>query len=154
TWWAIGAAAAAAGVLGVVLAGGGPVAAQGVRAQVPRFEPDPLWSQALPNRWVTGAVGGTAVDSHDNVWGFHREASIPEGERAAWLSPPQADCCTPAPAVIEFAPDGRFLQAWGGPGAGYEWFKTEHGIFIDEKDNVWLSGSAKEDNQILKFTTK
>jgi DNA-binding beta-propeller fold protein YncE len=41
----------------------------------------------------------------------------------------------------------------GTAGAGYEWFKTEHGIFVDDQDNVWLSGSAKEDNQILKFTT-
>ena len=52
---------------------------------VPSFAPDPLWSEALPNRWVTGAVGGTAVDSHDNVWVFHREASIPDGEKAASL---------------------------------------------------------------------
>jgi DNA-binding beta-propeller fold protein YncE len=54
--------------------------------------------------------------------------------------------------VLEFSADGRLLQAWGKPGPGYEWFKTEHGILIDDKDNVWLSGSAKEDNQILKFT--
>ncbi len=121
-------------------------------ARVPIFEPDPLWSQALPNNWVTGAVGGVAVDSHDNVWVFQRPASIPDGEKAASLNPPQAECCIPAPPVLEFAPDGEFLQAWGGPGEGYEWFTTEHGIFIDDQDNVWLSGSAKEDNQILKFT--
>ena len=29
------------------------------------------------------------------------------------------------------APSGKFLQAWGGPGQGYEWFTTEHGIFVD-----------------------
>lgn len=126
--------------------------AQTNREQVPLFEPDPLWSQALPNRWVTGAVGGVAVDSHDNLWVFHRPASIPDGEKAASLTPPQAECCIPAPPVLQFAPDGRFLQAWGGPGQGYEWPTTEHGIFVDDDDNVWLSGSAKEDNQILKFT--
>ena len=43
--------------------------------QVPLFEPDPLWSQALPNKWVTGQVGGLAVDSHDNLWVFHRPAT-------------------------------------------------------------------------------
>jgi DNA-binding beta-propeller fold protein YncE len=128
--------------------------AQGSRPQVPRFEPDPLWSQTLPNKWVTGQVGGVAVDSHDNVWVFHREATIPDGEKAASLTPPQAECCIPAPAVLEFAPNGTFLQAWGGPGAGYEWPTTQHGIFVDARDNVWLSGSAKEDNQILKFTNK
>ena len=128
--------------------------AQESRQQVPQFEPDPLWSQALPNKWVTGQVGGVAVDSHDNVWIFHRPATIPEGERGASLKPPASECCIPAPSVLEFAPDGKFLQAWGAPGPGYEWFKSEHGIFVDAKDNVWLSGSAKEDNHILKFTNK
>ena len=126
--------------------------AQNRAGQVPMFEPDPLWSQALPNKWVTGQVGGVAVDSHDNVWVFHRPATIPEGERGASLNPPASECCSPAPSVLEFAPDGHLIQAWGKPGPGYEWFKTEHGIFVDDKDNVWLSGSAKEDNQILKFT--
>ena len=120
--------------------------------QVPHFEPDPLWFEALPNKWVTGQVGGVAVDSHDNIWVFHRPATIPDGEKAASLNPPQAECCIPAPPVLEFSPTGKFLRAWGGPGAGYEWFESEHGIFVDDKDNVWLSGNAKDDNQILKFT--
>src|SRR5947207_4184480 len=120
--------------------------------KAPTFEPDPLFFQALPNKWATGAVGGIAVDSHDNIWVFHRPGAIPESERGASLNPPLSECCIPAPSVIEFSPDGRLLQAWGKPGPGYEWFKTEHGILIDDKDNVWLSGSAKEDNQILKFT--
>jgi DNA-binding beta-propeller fold protein YncE len=41
----------------------------------------------------------------------------------------------------------------GPPGQGYDWFSTEHGIFVDGDDNVWLSGSAREDNHILKFTS-
>jgi len=122
--------------------------------QIPLFEPDPLWSQALPNKWVTGQVGGLAVDSHDNLWVFHRPATIPDGEKGASLNPPQSECCIPAPSVLEFDPNGRFLQAWGGPGPGYEWFAAEHGIFVDYQDNVWLTGSAKEDNRILKFTNK
>ena len=129
-------------------------AAQSSRASVPMFEPDPLWSQALPNKWVTGQVGGVAIDAHDNLWVFHRPGTIPDGEKAASLNPPQAECCIPAPAVLEFDPNGKFLQAWGGPGQGYEWFSSEHGIFVDYKDNVWLSGNAKEDNQILKFSTR
>src|SRR5690242_1803231 len=124
------------------------------RAQVPIFEPDPLWSQALPNKWVTGQVGGNAVDSHDNVWIFQRPDTIPDGEKAAALKPPQAECCIPAPPVLEFDTNGKFLQAWGGPGAGYEWFSSEHGIFVDYKNNVWLSGNAQSDNHILKFTNK
>jgi DNA-binding beta-propeller fold protein YncE len=94
-----------------------------------------------------------AVDSHDNVWVFHRPGTIPDGEKAASLNPPQAECCIPAPPVMAFNTDGKFLRAWGGPGQGYEWFTSEHGIFVDDRDNVWLSGNAKEDNQILKFTS-
>jgi DNA-binding beta-propeller fold protein YncE len=127
--------------------------AQTTRQQIPQFEPDPLWFDALPNKWVTGQVGGVAVDSHDNVWVFHRPSTIPDGEKAASLNPPQAECCIPAPSVLQFAPSGKFVKAWGGPGQGYEWFTTEHGIFVDAQDSVWLSGSAKEDNQILKFTS-
>src|SRR5919109_1292131 len=79
-----------------------PASAQGRRPQVPLFEPDPLWSEALPNKWVTGQVSGVAVDSRDNVWVFHRPETIPDGEKAAALTPPQAECCIPAPAVLQF----------------------------------------------------
>lgn len=126
---------------------------QSTGPRVPRFEPDPLWSEALPNRWVTGQVSGVAVDAADNVWVLHRPGTIPDGEKAASLMPPQAECCFPAPPVLQFAPDGRFLQAWGGPGEGYEWPTSEHGIFVDHDDHVWVSGNAEEDNQILKFTS-
>ena len=128
--------------------------AQTNRPRLPIFEPDPLWAQALPNKWVTGQVGGNAVDATDNVWIFHRPGTIPDGEKGASLKPPQSECCIPAPPVLEFDANGKFLQAWGGPATGYEWFSSEHGILVDYKDNVWLSGSAKEDNQILKFTNK
>src|SRR3954468_8091661 len=148
------AAAVAIVIVGLAAAGIGKSAgAQADRSQVPLFEPDPLWSEALPNKWVTGAVGGIAVDSHDNVWVFHREASIPDGEKGASLNPPQSECCIPAPAVLEFNAAGKLLQAWGGPGPGYEWFDTQHGIFVDAADDVWLSGSARQDNQLLKFTS-
>src|SRR5215467_12356759 len=103
-----------------------PTVAQSTRIEVPQFEPDPLWSEALPNKWVTGQVGGLAVDRHDNLWVFHRPATIPDGEKAASLNPPQAECCIPAPPVLEFDKNGKFVQAWGGPGQGYEWFTSEH----------------------------
>jgi hypothetical protein len=72
---------AAALALGVALLDG-LGHAQTARQQVPQFEPDPLWSETLPNKWVTGQVGGVAVDSHDNLWVFHRPDTIPDGEKA------------------------------------------------------------------------
>ena len=41
----------------------------------------------------------------------------------------------------------------GGSALGYEWFSSEHGIFVDHEDNVWLSGNGSSDNHILKFTS-
>ena len=40
----------------------------------------------------------------------------------------------------------------GGPGEGYDWPKSGHGIFIDTDDNAWLAGNDPSDHQVLKFT--
>ena len=122
--------------------------------RVPRFAADPLWNKPLPHKWTTGQVSGVAVDSRDHVWIVHRPATIADGEKAASFNPPLAECCIPAPPILEFDPNGNMVNAFGGPGAGYEWPSTEHGIFVDYKDNVWTAGSGKDDAQILKFTNK
>jgi DNA-binding beta-propeller fold protein YncE len=60
--------------------------------------------------------------------------------------------------VLEFSPEGEFLQGWGGPGEGYEWPADEHGIHIDQNDNVWISSAGgprlreRTENQLLKFS--
>jgi DNA-binding beta-propeller fold protein YncE len=130
-----------------------PATAQGP-ARVPRFAADPLWNKPLPNRWTTGQVSGVAVDARDHVWVVHRPGSIADGEKAASFNPPLAECCIPAPPILELDAAGNLIQAFGGPGAGYEWPNTEHGIFVDYKDNVWTAGSGTGDAQILKFTNK
>jgi hypothetical protein len=108
--------------------------------QIPTFQVDPSWPQ-VPAKWVLGLVSGVTVDAEDHVWVLHRPGTV-EPEKKAMA----------APALLEFDTSGKFLQAWGGPGAGYEWLNTEHGVAIDHKGNVWLAGSAAEDAQILKFT--
>src|SRR5258708_7052148 len=121
--------------------------------QVPKFQYDPSFPQPLPEKC---AIGGMAVDSHDNVWVLHRPSPLQKNERfaGAGMTPPKADCCIPAPPVLKFDQDGKLLASWGGPGQGYEWPSVEHGIFVDAKDNVWLAGSGDKDAQVLKFTTK
>ena len=47
-----------------------------------------------------------------------------------------------APPVLEFDEKGKFVSAWGGPGQGYDWPDSEHGIAVDYKDRVWIGGSA------------
>jgi DNA-binding beta-propeller fold protein YncE len=119
---------------------------------VPNFDWDPLFFQDLPNRWTTGQVGGISVDNRDHTWIAQRPASITATIRTAMLNPPAARCCTPAPPIIEFDQNGRFVQAFGGPGDGYEWPTTEHGVYADHKGNIWVAGNGKGDNHILKFT--
>ena len=59
-------------------------------------------------------------------------------------------CCMEAPPVLEFDMDGNVIGHWGGPGAGYEWPPSMHGVTVDGKDNVWLAGNGG--NTVLKFS--
>ena len=119
---------------------------------VPVFKVDPYWPQPLPNDWLIGEVGGVAVDSRDHIWIVQRPGSLSEDDLGAVQDPPRSICCRPAPSVMEFDADGSFVQGWGGPGEGYEWPATEHGIFVDYKDNVWVAGNGPDDHQVLKFS--
>ena len=116
------------------------------------FAFDPTWPKPLPDNWTLGSVVGVAMDSRDHIWIVQRPSSLSSQERGADDDPPLAECCRPAPPVIEFNQEGDVVQAWGGPGDGYEWPESEHGIFIDHMDNVWLGGNGGTDSHVLKFT--
>ena len=119
--------------------------------QAPRFEVDPLWPKPLPNHWILGSTIGVWVDTDDHVWIIHRStATLANNEKT--LETKQGECCAGAPPVLEFDQDGNLLRHWGGPGQGYEWPDSNHGIFIDHKGNVWIGGNGGPDSQILKFT--
>lgn len=131
-----------------------PQTATDARARLPRFEVDLSWQwpPKLPNRWVVGVVTWVAVDRRDHVWVLHRPRQVPVENKSP-----------AAPPVLEFDAAGRFVQAWGGPGAGYDWGDMEHSVSVDHQDNVWLtfhnplerSWSApldRTDDMILKFT--
>jgi len=110
---------------------------------VPRFKVDPFWPKPLPNDWIVGQCSGIAVDEHDNVWVAHRPGSLTQREAGKVQEPAWADCCVPAPPVLQFDPEGNLLQAWGGPSDGQLWPRSEHGIYIDQDGSVWL-GSMDE----------
>jgi DNA-binding beta-propeller fold protein YncE len=115
--------------------------------RVPVFEVDPAWPK-LPNNWVVGHVASVAVDRRDHVFMLHRPNTIPEDRRSH-----------AAPPVLEFDASGKFVNAWGGPGNGYDWPDSEHGIAVDYKDRVWIGGSAPiapslrnlDDDMLLTF---
>ena len=134
-------------------AAAGPRAPAPIEAVAPRdYRVDPFWPQTLPDQWLLGAVAGVAVDRQDHVWIIQRPSTLTDDEKAAAFQPPKAECCVPAPAVIEFDRDGKVIQAWGAPGNGFDFPKREHGIYVDAKDHVWIAGNHESDHQVLKFT--
>ena len=125
--------------------------AQARSVQAPLFEVDPLWPKPLPNHWLLGMTIGVWVDELDHVWIIHRgAATLHDNEKALDLK--VGECCTAAPPVLVFDQAGNLVRAWGGPGAGYEWPESNHGVHVDHKGNVWIGGNGAKDAQVLKFT--
>ena len=119
---------------------------------LPAFKVDAAWPKPLPENWILGQVAGIAVARDDTIWVIHRPATLVDDEKGALASPPATKCCKPAPPVLQFDRQGNLQRSWGGPGAGYDWPQSEHGIFVDDDGNVWLAGNDAVDHQILKFT--
>ena len=118
-------------------------AVEAAGVQAPRFEVDPMWPKPLPNHWVIGAVIGVSVDAQDHVWIIHREGSLEAKEKYAGHESARAECCAPAPPVLEFNQAGDLIGHWGGPGQGYDWPASNHGIDVDYKGNVWIGGNGR-----------
>ena len=117
--------------------------AEAAGVQAPMFEVDPLWPKPLPNHWLLGNTIGVSVDAQDHVWIIHRAGSLEPKEVYASTNPPGASCCLPAPPVLEFDQAGSLIGHWGGPGQGYEWPESNHGITVDYKGNVWIGGNGR-----------
>jgi DNA-binding beta-propeller fold protein YncE len=127
--------------------------AQRATVEAPVFEVDPLWPKPLPNGWLLGMAIGIWVDEQDNVWIIHRgAATLHNNEKGAELSPAIAECCKAAPPVLVFDPAGNLVRSWGGPGEGFQWPESNHGIHVDFKGNVWIGGNGEKDAHLLKFT--
>jgi DNA-binding beta-propeller fold protein YncE len=128
----------------------------------PHFESDPSWLKPLspgkslpelkPLAYGRPSVS-VATDSHDHVWIL--QVPSPESRKA------EAAGAT-IPRVFAFDSAGNLVQGWGGPGKGYQWMENpdpprlwpagtpaEHGIFVDHKDNVWVTGNG---HVALKFS--
>jgi hypothetical protein len=107
---------------------------------VPKFAVDPAWPK-IPNNWQFGQVASVAIDAQDHVWILQRPSTVEPQEKSR-----------AAPPIVEFDAAGNFIKAWGGPGQGFEWPASEHGIYLDHKGFVWVGGNGASDHQILKFT--
>jgi hypothetical protein len=149
-------------------------AADGEKRVLPIFQVDANFP-TMPAHMEMGGVGGVNADSHGNVWVFQRPHTIEDGNS-------MDNGYKVAPPVLEFDEKGNYIQGWGGPSktGEYQWTNRgglhssytecasctqqkrtngdgrpgsgEHGITVDDKDNVWLTGNGDGDGQILKFT--
>lgn len=154
------------------------VGAATTQSDVPRFEYDPTWPKSpLPNNWIFGEVGGVGVDARGNVLVIQRPWTVIDRELAAVTG--EAECCRPAPPVVEFDSAGTVVRSWpplrsfkaapgtpagqgfsvgrsgqelweAGPGPYGEWGRREHTVYVDHKDHVWVSND--DSHVIHKFT--
>ena len=134
-------------VLGALAIGSMPAPEEGVveaaGVQAPRFEVDPMWPKPLPNHWVIGATIGVAVDANDQSGSFIAQArSKPRNSTRPGIRRLR-ECCAAAPPVLEFNEAGDLIGHWGGPGEGYDWPASNHGIDVDYKGNVWIGGNGR-----------
>jgi hypothetical protein len=134
------AAAAIVIALAIVASAPGHLRAQTGAREVPRFQVDPSFPK-IPNNWQFGQVASVSIDAQDHVWVLQRPSTVEPHEK------PRA-----APPLLEFDAAGNFIQAWGGPGQGYDWPETEHGVYVDPSGFVWVGGNGDKDHQVLKFT--
>lgn len=93
---------------------------------------------ALPEGRELGLCAGVGVDSHDDVFVFHRNARV-------WSTPfPEEPIAEPTVSVLD-GRTGKLLASWG---AGE--FIMPHGLTLDREDNVWLTDVGR--HQVFKFT--
>ena len=94
----------------------------------------------LPDGEVLGAVAGVGVDSHGNVYAFHRPGRSWPASDVLNLTP------LARPAITVF--DGRTGAVRARWGANQ--FAMPHGLTIDANDNVWLTDVALQ--QVYKYS--
>ena len=86
-----------------------------------RFGEEP---DTMPDGWKFGRVSAVATDSKGHVFVFHR------GEKAD--------------PIIVFDSKGKYLRS-----CGKGMFANEHGLRVDQFDNVWVTDNG--DHQVMKF---
>jgi len=115
------------------------VSAQSARPALngPQFEVDPSWPKPLPERWVTGELGGVCVDANDHIFVLSR----------ANLYPGISEIAQAAPPVMEFDQTGNVVNSWGNRQVMAEQL---HGCSFDPQGNIWIAGNG--DGFIQKYS--
>jgi hypothetical protein len=125
-------------------------------AKAPKYKVDPFWPKPLPDRWVTGEVAGTCLDSNGHLFIVNR------GFQTGGLISPENLVAQASPPVIEFDKAGNVARSWGdptlntgtqgtlGPGTNAVLPNGIHGCYVDYQDNVWIGGNG--DGVVQKYS--
>lgn len=136
----------------------------GVRAQanwgsdqdIPEYKAQTPWPKPLPNNWMLGHTETVIVDKDDHIWVAHYVGPMDRRMDHSLMGlnqvPPIAECCIPAPEIMQFDEQGNVLRAWGGPGYIPQWPEAVHAFWVDKQLNVWVAGNHGPDRNLLKFT--
>lgn len=118
----------------------------------PRFAREPIDEpMQLPAGKQLGAVLAIARSAQGDLFVLHQpnaQGLDPELEkRAYWLKP-----------VVRLAPDGRFIEDWGGHAhipeidGVSQWPDGVEGLECDGEGNLWVFGYRMGDDAVLKFS--
>ncbi len=118
------------------------------QAGTPKFEVDPYWPKPLPDRWVTGEIGGLCVDAKDHVFLVQRVNDVGGMDgHLEGLTNDELNAGQAGPPIIEFDAEGKVVNSWGDSKLLP---KDLHGCAIDRDGHVWLDGS--EDGIVQEYS--
>jgi sugar lactone lactonase YvrE len=102
----------------------------------------------LPNRWVTGEIGGVCVDSQDHIFVAQRVNDVGGMDgHLEGLTGDELNAGEAAPSVLEFDGEGKVVNSWGDAEILP---KDLHGCAVDREGHVWLDGS--EDGIVQEYS--
>jgi len=106
-------------------------------AQSLKYELDASWPKPLPEKWITGQLGGVCTDAHDHIAVVNRRDITAE----------EAETGVQAPPILIFDQAGALVTSFGDPNVVPN---SIHGCFFDKENNVWVGGNS--DGIIQKYT--
>jgi DNA-binding beta-propeller fold protein YncE len=102
-----------------------------------KFTVDATWPGPLPDKWITGQVGGVCVDAHDHIVIVNRRDITDEEEETGLQAPP----------ILMFDVAGALVRSFGDPGKVPT---SIHGCAFDTQNNVYVAGN--NDGIVQKYS--
>ena len=102
-----------------------------------KFTVDATWPGPLPEKWITGQVGGVCVDAHDHIVIVNRRDITDEEEETGLQAPP----------ILMFDLAGALVRSFGDPAKVPT---SIHGCTFDTQNNVYVAGN--NDGIVQKYS--